>query len=125
MDELIKALAPAFTCGLALQQLIELGDSFISISAYEKYKKVVLKIVSVGAGLGFASAGHLTILGNLGAKVPVPVDACVTALIISGGTEGLNSILKFLGYTKEAKKAVAAQATDAAGMIMLQEMDQR
>jgi hypothetical protein len=32
----------------------------------------------------------------------------VTVLVISAGTEGVNSILKFLGYAKEDKKAQAA-----------------
>jgi len=31
-------------------------------------------------------------------------------LVISAGTEGINSILKFLGYSKEREKAIAAIA---------------
>jgi hypothetical protein len=36
----------------------------------------------------------------------------VTALVISAGTEGLNSILKYLGYKKDEQKA----ETKAAGI---------
>jgi hypothetical protein len=38
------------------------------------------------------------------------VDFIATALIISAGTEGVNSILKFLKYSKEDKKREAAAA---------------
>ncbi|MGD0174859.1 MAG: hypothetical protein ABSC61_10630 [Anaerolineales bacterium] len=36
------------------------------------------------------------------------LDAVTTGLIVSAGTEGLNSILKLLGYLKEDRKAAAA-----------------
>lgn len=37
-------------------------------------------------------------------------DVIVTALVLSAGTEGFNSILKFLGYSKEDKKAQAVES---------------
>ena len=42
------------------------------------------------------------------------VDAVATGFIISAGTEGANSILKFLGYAKDSQKGVAAQKLSAA-----------
>jgi hypothetical protein len=42
------------------------------------------------------------------------LDVFVTALILSAGTEGFNSIMKFLGYAKEGKKAEAAGARSSA-----------
>ena len=47
------------------------------------------------------------------------MDIGVTAAVVSGGTEGFNSILKFLGYAKdnrsdEAKEAAARAAKAAA-----------
>jgi hypothetical protein len=42
------------------------------------------------------------------------VDVIVTALVLSAGTEGFNSILKFLGYAKEDKKAQAVESLKTA-----------
>jgi hypothetical protein len=36
------------------------------------------------------------------------MDIGISALIVSAGTEGFNSIMKFLSYQKEAAKATAA-----------------
>jgi len=52
------------------------------------------------------------------------IDGVVTGLIISAGTEGFNSIMKFLGYAKEEKKGDAAvknQAAATAGALPLVE----
>jgi len=44
------------------------------------------------------------------------VDLIVTILFISGGTEGLNALLKFLNYKKEGAKGSAANTqSDAEG----------
>jgi hypothetical protein len=40
------------------------------------------------------------------------LDFLVTALIISAGTEGFNSLLKLLGYAKETKKGDAANRAE-------------
>jgi hypothetical protein len=36
------------------------------------------------------------------------LDVLISALVLSAGTEGVNSILKFFKYSKEDKKATAA-----------------
>jgi hypothetical protein len=59
-------------------------------------------------GLVLAAVGGLQVLQPLAragnsAVPPIAVDVVVTALIISAGTEGFNSIMKFLGYSKEKK----------------------
>jgi hypothetical protein len=55
----------------------------------------------------------LQLLGVTPAPGLDPLDAVITGFIISGGTEGVNSILKFLKYTKEDKKSEAAAKTPA------------
>jgi hypothetical protein len=47
------------------------------------------------------------VLRPLSPDVPPWVDVVATGLFISGGTEGFNSLMKFLGYKKEEKKAEA------------------
>jgi hypothetical protein len=73
--------------------------------------------VSLTLGLVLAFTAKLHVLQLLGVT-PAPdphVDELVTGLIISGGTEGINSLLKFLKYTKEDKKNDAAAKRPADG----------
>lgn len=114
MDKLITALAPVFAAGLGIQQLGEILTPVADkISADNK--KIILGLVSLTLGLVLAFTAKLHVLQLLGVT-PAPsetVDAIVTGLIISGGTEGINSILKFLKYTKEDKKNEAAKKSPA------------
>ncbi|MDZ7264252.1 MAG: hypothetical protein ONB16_06675 [candidate division KSB1 bacterium] len=106
MEQLIKAFAPAFAAALGLQQLLEILDPIFS---WLKDKKgMVLKPLSLLAGLVFSIFAGMRVLAHLNYTGAELWDIIVTSLIISGGTEGFNSILKFLGYTKE-KKSVEVQ----------------
>ena len=116
MDTLITALGPAFAAGFALQQLLEIVDPVLKrILGEEADKKLVLGLISFAVGLALAFGAGLRVLQPLGVAGADFVDAFVTALIVSAGTEGFNSILKFLGYTKEKRKAEAGRERDAAG----------
>lgn len=108
MDELVMALGPAFAAGFALQQFLEIISPVLDKFNKEDYKKIILKIVSLVAGLLLAFVIGLRVLQPLGVANAGIWDGIVTAFIISAGTEGINSIMKFLGYTKEDKKASAA-----------------
>jgi hypothetical protein len=48
---------------------------------------------------------------QLNSNIP-GVDTIVTALVLSAGTEGTNSIVKFLKYLKEDKKTSAAETLE-------------
>ena len=104
MDALVKALGPVFVAGLAIQQLLELLDSIVGKSLGDK-KPMVFSIVSLVVGLALSFGIGLRVLHPLGLiNVSFALDAVVTGVIISAGTEGINSIMKFLGYTKDNKK---------------------
>lgn len=106
MENLIMAFAPAFAAALGLQQLLEILDPLFSW--LQQRKGMILKPLSLIAGLilsTYAGLRVLTPLNYTGAEI---WDIIVTSLIISGGTEGFNSIMKFLGYTKE-KRSVEVQ----------------
>lgn len=117
MEDLIKALGPAFAAGFAVQRLLEITDPILSGRIKdETLKKKVLGSVSLVFGFGLAYAAQLRVLAPLGAdlsklgeNLAYGVDYIVTALIVSAGTEGFNSIMKFLTYKKEEKKAEAVQ----------------
>jgi len=109
METLVTALGPVFAAGLAIQQLLELLDSILLKKLIpEDYKKAILGALSLVAGLALAFGAGLRVLELLGVPSPWYWDELTTGLIISGGTQGINSILKFLGYAKEGKKADAA-----------------
>lgn len=106
----IKALLPAFAAGFAVQRVIEIADPFLDEFLKEK-KRLYLGFVSLAMGFVLVALGGLRVLTHLGATglgIEV-VDFIVTAFIISAGTEGFNSILKFLSYKKEEKKAESVQ----------------
>lgn len=113
VDPLILALVPAFAAGFAIQQLMELVDPIIvRLGLKDADKKLVLGFISLILGALIVLFTPVRILDSLGYKIPL-LDGAVTALFISGGTEGLNSIIKFLGYAKEKEKAGAAEAKAA------------
>jgi len=110
MDKLIAALAPVFAAGLGIQQLGEILSPVVD-KISPNYKRIILGLVSLTLGLILAFVAKLHVLQLLGVA-PGPgldsLDAVVTGFIISGGTEGVNSILKFLKYKKEDTKNEAA-----------------
>ncbi len=122
------ALAPAFACGFAVQQALQIVDPLIK--AQGNAKRAVTGGISLVLGAVVALCGHLYILQSLmqatadntasanSVKISCWIDVIVSALIISAGTEGFNSIMKFLSYQKEAAKADAGvKNVTAANMI--------
>ena len=109
--DVLKALLPAFAAGFANQRLMEILDPALESLAGEKRKRISIGVFSVVVGVLFALGGRLRTLEYLGAGYPnywfTALDVFVTGLIISAGTEGFNSILKFLSYKKEETKTSA------------------
>lgn len=123
MSKLLLALAPAFAAGFALQRLLEILDPILEKTRIVNSKKTIFGLISLAAGLGLAASPKIRVLTQLVAPDTVPslLDYLVTALIVSGGTEGFNSILKFLNYKKEETKGEsvtqAVNATTAQAML--------
>lgn len=115
MDKLIVALGPVFAAGLGIQQLAEILDPILDRFGADN-KRLVVAVVSLALGLALSFGAGLHTLQPLGVASAGVLDPLLTGLIISGGTEGINSILKFLKYNKEDKKNEAAGKTpDNAG----------
>ncbi len=114
MDALVKALAPAFAAGFALQRLMELlnplWDQFGKNAMFDRKREWFMNAFSLMGGLVLAFGVPLTVLGPLGYASGSLADRLITALVISAGTEGVNTILKFLGYAKAEKKNEAMRA---------------
>ena len=114
MDKLIIALAPVFAAGLGIQQLGELLSPLLDKISTE-YKKVVFGLISLTLGLVVTFKFDLQVLNPLLGKTNIEPqwDSFIAGLIISGGTEGVNSILKFLKFKKEEAKNEAASKLPA------------
>lgn len=108
MDKLVTAFGPAFATGFALQRILEILDD--PLEKYAKdYKKIILSLLSLAGGLTLAFGAGLRVLVHLGFAGGDFWDALVTALIISAGTEGINTIMKYFGYVKQKEHAEAAE----------------
>lgn len=115
MDQLVATVVPIFAAGFAIQQFLEILDPIVVRLIGERDKKLILGIVSLIAGLLIAFGTGLRVLAPLCIYSEFQegyyfdlLDALITAFIISAGTEGINSVMKFLGYAKESKKGDAA-----------------
>jgi hypothetical protein len=116
-SDLVSALGPAFAAGLAVQQMLELLDAVLPESWPPGRKKRVMQILAFLFGLLVGALDVMRVVSALTGRAPENglsslngfVDWIVTALIISGGTEVFNALLKLLGYKKEEKKAEAAR----------------
>ena len=115
------ALAPAFGVGVGIQHLNELLDALFSTlsGSNTNLKKLLMGFSSLIFGCIATVAFKLDIVGALGGVASTDaawvLNVFVTALIISTGTEGINSIVKFLGYAKDQKKATAGSSEASAG----------
>ena len=108
MDKLIEGLGPAFAAGFAVQQLLEILNPLMEKIFGQANKKIVAGLISLAAGLALSFFAGLRVLRPFGLEAGV-VDNIVTGLIISAGTEGFNSVMKFMGYYKQKEKASAAE----------------
>lgn len=110
----VGALGPAFAAGFAVQQLLEIVDPVVTatigwLRLPPTAKKPIMGAISLLIGLGISIGCGIHVIQSLqSSTTAVPGDAFVSGVIISAGTEGMNSIMKFLGYAKDAKKADAA-----------------
>ena len=102
MDKLVIGLGPAFAAGLAVQQFLEFASPIID--KIKCNKKLLMSLASVVIGLVLSFGAGLRVLEPLGVVNAGIFDPLVTGLIVSGGSEGLNSIIKFMGYAKEKKR---------------------
>ena len=108
METLVTALGPIVVAAFAVQQLLELVDPVFFHEAIVKYKKLTLGIVSLAVGVVLAFGFGLRVMAPFGVYTADWLDAVVTAILLSAGTEGSNSIMKVLQYYKEQLKDATA-----------------
>jgi hypothetical protein len=105
----VYALAPAFAIGFAVQRLLEILDTWVDLDKQmsSEWKIAFMSATALIVGLILALLFKIGILKTLDVNIDDSnrwLDYLVSGLIISAGTDGFNSILKFLSYSKDAKK---------------------
>ena len=106
----IYALAPAFAIGFAIQRFLEILDSWFDLDKKfsAEWKAALMSVAALAVGVLLAWTLEIEVLKTLGIKKSIFwIDYLVSGLIISAGTDGFNSILKFLSYSKDVRKTQA------------------
>jgi hypothetical protein len=125
ITESITALAAPFVAAFAVQQGTEIVSSVCSLNsrwdANVKLKKLTLSIASLVLATIAVTTANLDVLAPfLGtakdtSSGPSSAHTFITIIFLSAGTEGFNSLLKWLSYKKDQAKAAAASDKEKAG----------
>jgi hypothetical protein len=99
----IAAFTPAFIAGFCVQRFLEILDSLFSLDAYlnKDRKQALLNVGSLIVGLALASTLDIKMFSAIKVAASPLLDWIVTGFVISAGTDGINSILKFMSYAKQ------------------------
>jgi hypothetical protein len=106
-------MAALLATSFAVQQLVELLTAILDVDnnpTFQRYKKGTLGASSLILGMIIAyCVPQLQVLKILGvSSASAPLDVFVTGLVLSAGTDGANSVLKLMKYSKEDKKSTVA-----------------
>jgi len=112
------AASAALVVAFAIQQTIEVIDSMVVAlfdtdkdPAKASIKKMILKLCSVALGIFAATVMKIDVLKDV-TSIAAEWHPWISAIALAGGTEGVNSVLKYIGYAKENKKNEAASKLD-------------
>jgi hypothetical protein len=121
IPDLVQSLLAPFAAGFVVQRVLEIADPLVTARiGNPNTKRSVMGLISIGFGLGLAFYADITIFHALGLCMSIGWDHVFSAIFISAGTEGFNSLMKFANYKKEASKADAASKLKAAGTDAIQ-----
>jgi hypothetical protein len=114
-----KVIGIVLLTGFAIQQALQIIDLPISAllrrysltgaigMSYSDFKKVIMTVIALAiAGVTVWLCGLHTLWyidQTLFEKHPC-FDRIVTALVLSAGTEGVNTLIKYFGYVKDARR---------------------
>ena len=96
-----ETLLPIFIAGFAVSRLLEFGAIIWQRVAPGRDKTIAMAVLSLIVACLLTWGTGLRVI-----KTKEPwVAGLITILVLSAGTEGANSILKFLSYKKEETEA--------------------
>lgn len=109
--EFVKSIKVLLT-GLAAIGIASWIVSHSSISVIEPLINMMNNNTTMSMNLATNASINATAGANRPFYVSSSVDHWITILFIAAGTDGVNSILKYLGYAKEEKKETASADTE-------------
>ena len=118
-----ETTAIVFIAGFAIQQALQIIDPIVVwiIQGVKKsrstndlpggmsegdFKKAIMALLSFGMGAVGVWLTGIRLLKLLG-DYSDPGDFLITALVLGSGTEAVNTVIKYLGYVKDARKPPA------------------
>ncbi|MBS2025135.1 MAG: hypothetical protein JST92_22270 [Deltaproteobacteria bacterium] len=106
-----------FAAGFAVQRVVEILDPLFDLlsGGDARKKRLMAGLFSSLCGCALSGLGNLRILTMMNVT-PAPAewaDIVVTGLAIGGGTEGVNSLLKYASYKKDQQQQIAQPAVAA------------
>lgn len=116
-----QTTAIVFLAGFAIQQLLQILDPWIIIGinkikaaraendlpggmADVDFKKAAIALISFLLGAIAVQLSDIRLLALINSDYAGAGDFLVSALVLGTGTEAVNTVIKFLGYAKDAKK---------------------
>ena len=120
-----ETTAIVFLAGFAVQQTLQIFDPLIIVFINKcktlsptkglpgglsdaDFKKAIMALLSVLLGIVIVGLTHIRLLALLNPNLTRVGDFIVSALVVGSGTEAVNTLLKFLGYVKDAQKPASA-----------------
>jgi len=114
--DLTQSLLAPFAAGFVVQRTLEILDPWVTAKiGNANTKRSAMGLISIVFGFGLAHFADITVFHALGVCIGVGWDHFFSAIFISAGTEGFNSLMKFANYKKEASKADAADKLKNSG----------
>ena len=116
-----ETIAVVFIAGFAIQQALQILDPFVivALGCFKRwrpeqhlpggmtdadFKKTVMSFLSFALGVVTVLLTGIRLLKLLRPEYSGLGDILVTGLVLGTGTEAVNTVLKFLGYLKDAQK---------------------
>jgi hypothetical protein len=107
-----------FLSTLAIQHLLVVLDPLLTRVLSGGDKKLAFRLISTFAGLALVWECNIGVLGTLGISDDRLLDTLITGLFIGSGTDGLDSVLKVVGYSKMSKSiTLPASSQNQRGQI--------
>jgi hypothetical protein len=99
MDTLLLVLGPALVVSFTIQQLIDLIEPLLDTFLKSK-TEWILSLIALLVSLILTLLLDIRLLAPLGVEGKAFLDVLLTALFLTGGTKGINDLLKWTRYQR-------------------------
>lgn len=104
IQQLLQMVDPLVARYIAWQKQRAMAGALLSAIAESDYKKAIMTRLAFAFALILVKWTGIRTLTHVIKEINDWGDFLITALVLSAGTEGANTLLKFFGYAKDARK---------------------